>query len=139
MLAEAAEVENFQNQLRRVIEWFGVRDDYDPAWSDAAFNTDRYARADPQQLGDLGRRLNALVVGRAADREAKPPLTRCRCSCSRVANRRAPDPVHATTYEAIPALRRDRAVRAWTLGTGISALRDRCAASSVNRNDAGVY
>jgi hypothetical protein len=30
MLAEAAEVENFQNQLRRVIEWFGVRDDYDP-------------------------------------------------------------------------------------------------------------
>jgi DNA-binding transcriptional ArsR family regulator len=72
MLAEAAEVENFQNQLRRVIEWFGQRDDYDPAWTDAAFSTDRFARADPQQLEDLGRRVNALVADWAVDCEANP-------------------------------------------------------------------
>jgi DNA-binding transcriptional ArsR family regulator len=61
MLAEAAEVENFQHQLRRIIEWFGMREDYGPAWSGAAFSTDRLTRADPVQLAELGRRLDALV------------------------------------------------------------------------------
>jgi DNA-binding transcriptional ArsR family regulator len=62
MLAEAAEVENFQHQLRRVIEWFGMREEYDPGWVAAAFSTDRFVRADPEQLADLSHRLNELIA-----------------------------------------------------------------------------
>jgi predicted transcriptional regulator len=62
MLAEAAEVENFQHQLRRIIEWFGMREDFGHPWAEAAFSNDRLVRADPAQLTDLSLRLNNLVA-----------------------------------------------------------------------------
>ena len=61
MMAAAAEVENLQHHLRRVSDWFAVRDEVDPAWVPAAFSTDTNAAASPAQLADLGQRLDAVI------------------------------------------------------------------------------
>jgi DNA-binding transcriptional ArsR family regulator len=61
MMAAAAEVENLQHHLRRVMDWFAMRDEVDPAWESAAFSTDGNAVASPDQLADLGRRLNTVI------------------------------------------------------------------------------
>jgi DNA-binding transcriptional ArsR family regulator len=71
-LAEAAEVENLQHQLRRVIAWLSIRQGFDPAWVSAAFSTDQYVEASPAQLAELGRRINALLVDFAHDCKANP-------------------------------------------------------------------
>jgi hypothetical protein len=70
MLAEAAEVANFQHQLRRVVEWFGMREDFGPEWGEAAYSNDRLVRADPAQLAELSRRLNELVSDWESDCKA---------------------------------------------------------------------
>jgi DNA-binding transcriptional ArsR family regulator len=71
-LAEVAEVENLQHQLRRVLAWFGNRDAFDPAWVSAAFSTDQYVEASPAQLAELNRRINELIVDFGHDCKQHP-------------------------------------------------------------------
>ncbi len=61
MLVAAAEVENLQHHVRRVSDWFALRDEVDPPWGSAAFSTDATVAATPKQLADLGRRLDSVV------------------------------------------------------------------------------
>jgi DNA-binding transcriptional ArsR family regulator len=61
MMAAAAEVENLQHHMRRVSDWFAMREEMDPAWESAAFSTDSNAMATPDQLADLGRRLDTVI------------------------------------------------------------------------------
>jgi DNA-binding transcriptional ArsR family regulator len=75
LLATAAEHANLQHHNDKVLTWFSVREEYDEAWVDAAFATEHWARANPEELADLGRRVYALLAEwggectSAADRE----------------------------------------------------------------------
>jgi DNA-binding transcriptional ArsR family regulator len=62
LLATAAERANLQHHNDKVLAWFTDREEYDDAWLDAAFATEQWARANPEELDDLGRRVNALLV-----------------------------------------------------------------------------
>ena len=73
-ISAAAEVENLQHHVRRVSDWFAMRDEVDPAWVYAAFSTDSNAMATPDQLADLGRRVDSVIREWSAQcREQRSP------------------------------------------------------------------
>jgi DNA-binding transcriptional ArsR family regulator len=61
-VAVAAEQENLSNHLRKVRQWFSGRDCYDDRWTSAAFSTDGWVVATPEELAALGDQIDALLV-----------------------------------------------------------------------------
>jgi DNA-binding transcriptional ArsR family regulator len=80
-VAVAAEHENAELHLGRVREWMAARDGserYDEAWTQAAFSTETWVHATPEELHDLGEAINALVVEfRASHHEPGPGRETC--------------------------------------------------------------
>jgi DNA-binding transcriptional ArsR family regulator len=64
-VAVAAEHENLEHHTAVVRGWLAARDTtdrYAEEWADAAFATDSWAWATPEELADLGAAVNALLV-----------------------------------------------------------------------------
>jgi DNA-binding transcriptional ArsR family regulator len=64
-VAISVEHENVELHLNRVRGWMAARDgsdQYAEAWTRAAFSTESWVRATPEELHELGEALNALVV-----------------------------------------------------------------------------
>jgi DNA-binding transcriptional ArsR family regulator len=80
-VAIAAENENLEHHLRRVQGWFGDRersDGYDEAWTRAAFSTEAWAWATPEELEELGEAINRLIADfHNAHREPAPGRESC--------------------------------------------------------------
>jgi DNA-binding transcriptional ArsR family regulator len=60
LLATAAERANLQFHNDKVLAWFSEREEYDDRWLEAAFATEHWARATPDELADLATRVYAL-------------------------------------------------------------------------------
>ena len=80
-VAVAAEHENLDHHADRVRGWFAARDgsdDYDEAWTRAAFSTETWAWATPEEWDELGEALNAVLADfHAAHREPGPGRESC--------------------------------------------------------------
>ena len=61
LLATAAERANLQHHTDKVLGWFTEREEHDGAWVEAAFSTEVWAHPTSDELGDLQRRLDALL------------------------------------------------------------------------------
>lgn len=61
--ARAAEKLNLEHQLRKLVAWKQREAGYDVAYRRAAYSTDSLAHATPEELTDLGHRLQALIQG----------------------------------------------------------------------------
>jgi DNA-binding transcriptional ArsR family regulator len=64
-VAVAAEHENVEVHHARVRAWMAARDgsdDYDEAWTSAAFSTDSWVWATPDELDELAEAINAVLV-----------------------------------------------------------------------------
>ncbi|NUR06684.1 MAG: winged helix-turn-helix transcriptional regulator [Nocardioidaceae bacterium] len=71
LLATAAERANLQHHNDKVLTWFSGREEYDDHWLDAAFATEHWAKATPDELSDLSARVYALFAAWAEEcREA---------------------------------------------------------------------
>jgi predicted transcriptional regulator len=71
-IAAAAEQENLRHHVEKVERWFAIRPEYDDDWVDAAFSTESWVRATPDELRDLGRRITTLVAEFRAAHEPDP-------------------------------------------------------------------
>jgi DNA-binding transcriptional ArsR family regulator len=63
-VAIAAEHEHLDHHVRRVHAWFAARDgseEYDEAWTRAAFSTSTWAWATPEEWGELGEAINTVI------------------------------------------------------------------------------
>jgi DNA-binding transcriptional ArsR family regulator len=80
-VAVAAEHENLELHLGRVRGWLAARDgsdQYDEAWTPAAFSTDTWVHATPDELTELGEAINALLMEfRASHRDHSPGRETC--------------------------------------------------------------
>jgi DNA-binding transcriptional ArsR family regulator len=80
-VAVAAEHENVELHLERVRGWMAARDGsgrYAEDWTRAAFSTETWVRATPEELHGLGEAINALVVEfRAAHQDRAPGRESC--------------------------------------------------------------
>jgi DNA-binding transcriptional ArsR family regulator len=61
LLAASVERANLQHHTDKVLTWFAERDGYDDAWLDAAFASEEWASATPEELTDLARRVYAVM------------------------------------------------------------------------------
>jgi DNA-binding transcriptional ArsR family regulator len=80
-VAVAAEQENLDHHAGRVRGWFAARDgsdDYDEAWTRAAFSTETWAWATPEELDALGEAINLLIADfHETHREPAPGRETC--------------------------------------------------------------
>jgi DNA-binding transcriptional ArsR family regulator len=80
-VAVAAEHENLDHHSERVRAWFAARDGsdgYDETWTRAAFSTETWAWATPDEWDGLGEALNAVLAEfHAAHREPAPGRESC--------------------------------------------------------------
>ncbi len=80
-VAVAAEHQNVEHHFGRVRDWMAARDGghtYDEAFTRAAFSTDTWVWATPDELHELGEAINALVVEfHASHRESAPGRETC--------------------------------------------------------------
>jgi DNA-binding transcriptional ArsR family regulator len=80
-VAISAEHENVELHLNRVRGWMAARDgsdDYDEAWTQAAFSTESWVWATPEELDELGEAMNTLLVEfHASHREPAPGRESC--------------------------------------------------------------
>jgi DNA-binding transcriptional ArsR family regulator len=80
-VAVAAEHESVEHHFGRVRDWMAARDGsdtYDEAWTSAAFSTETWVWATPEELHELGEAINALVVGfHESHRESAPGRESC--------------------------------------------------------------
>ena len=61
LLATSAERANLQHHADKVSAWLTDREELDPAWLDAAFATEIWATATPEEMSDLSARLQQLL------------------------------------------------------------------------------
>ena len=80
-VAIAAEHENLEHHVARVRGWVAARDgsdQYAEEWTRAAFSTDTWVRATPEELAELGEAIDRLVDGfRATHRDEAPGRESC--------------------------------------------------------------
>jgi DNA-binding transcriptional ArsR family regulator len=80
-VAISAEHENVELHLNRVRGWMAARDgsdDYDEAWTQAAFSTESWVWATPEELDELGDAMNTLLVEfHASHRDPGPGRESC--------------------------------------------------------------
>ena len=62
LLATAAERANLQHHADKVSAWFTDREEHDPVWLNAAFATEIWATATPEEMTDLSGRLQQLLA-----------------------------------------------------------------------------
>jgi hypothetical protein len=89
LLAAAAERANLQHHNDKVLAWFSDREDYDVAWVDAAFATEHWAKANPDELADLAKRVYALFVAWGEECEASAEEERSDDDADAAARRRS--------------------------------------------------
>ena len=122
-VAVAAEHDHVEHHFGRVRDWLAARDGsdaYDEAWTRAAFSTDSWVWATPDELDELGEAINAVVV--RVPRVAPRAGTRAG-ELLRLRPRRSEQAMTAAITEA-PPFRRDRLVQAWSVVSGISLAGD---------------
>jgi DNA-binding transcriptional ArsR family regulator len=61
LLATSAERANLQHHADKVSAWLTDREELDPVWLDAAFATEIWATATPEEMSDLSARLQELL------------------------------------------------------------------------------
>lgn len=66
LVASAAEVENIQHHLSKVLRWFADREQFDEAWVDAAFSTEVWTEATAAELVDLTTRIQTVTTAWSA-------------------------------------------------------------------------
>jgi DNA-binding transcriptional ArsR family regulator len=59
--AEVAERLNFEHHVERFVDWQRHKATYDEQWRRCVFTSDSLARATPEELSDLGRRITEVV------------------------------------------------------------------------------
>jgi hypothetical protein len=62
LLATAAERANLQHHADKVSAWFTDREEHDPVWLNAAFATEIWATATPEEMADLSARLQHVLA-----------------------------------------------------------------------------
>jgi DNA-binding transcriptional ArsR family regulator len=62
LVARTAEEQQLAANFEKARAWYASRDDYDPAWAQAASVTTSWIRATPVELTELGQRLNQVVL-----------------------------------------------------------------------------
>jgi DNA-binding transcriptional ArsR family regulator len=74
VVASAAEQQNLAHHIGKVQQWYGHREMHDVDWVRAAFSTDYWVSVTPEELAELGRRVNDLFAEYAAgpERQAEP-------------------------------------------------------------------
>jgi DNA-binding transcriptional ArsR family regulator len=78
VVASAAEQQNLAHHVGKMQQWYGRRDGFDEEWVRAAFSTEYWVSVTPDELNELGRRVNALFEEYAAlpDRQDDPTRER---------------------------------------------------------------
>jgi DNA-binding transcriptional ArsR family regulator len=78
VVATAAEQQNLHHHVGKVQQWYGRRGGFDESWVRAAFSTEYWVSVTPDELAELGRRVNALFEEYAAvpERSADPDRER---------------------------------------------------------------
>jgi hypothetical protein len=66
LLAAAAERDNLQHHVGKVLGWLTDRDDEPAEWGQAGFATEHWATATREELADLATRVNELFTSWAA-------------------------------------------------------------------------
>ena len=61
LIASAAEQQNLQHHVDKVRQWYERRTEYGEEWVRAAFTTDTWISVTPDELAELGRRIEALL------------------------------------------------------------------------------
>ncbi len=61
MIAGAAEEQNLSYHVDKVRAWWAARGSYDAQWERAAFATEWWVKATPEELGELWERINAIL------------------------------------------------------------------------------
>lgn len=75
-VAVAAEERNLAHHLELAQQWLVARDPEDDAWIGAAFSTEAWAWATPEELTELGRALNELMTRFRANHQDQQPARR---------------------------------------------------------------
>ena len=67
LIARTAEEQQLAANFDKARAWYASREDYDPAWTEAASVSTSWIRATPAELTELGRRMNQVVVDFVAE------------------------------------------------------------------------
>lgn len=72
-IATAAEHYNLGHHVEKVQDWFQARYTYDERWVRAAFSTESWVRATPEELDELGARIQAVLEDFKSAQEGDDP------------------------------------------------------------------
>jgi DNA-binding transcriptional ArsR family regulator len=61
IVAQAAEQEQLRTSVDKARQWYATRDEYNPAWVDAAYTSTTWLKLSPAQLTELSQRMTALL------------------------------------------------------------------------------
>lgn len=67
LIARTAEEQQLAGNFDKVRGWYASRDDFDPAWAEAANVSTSWIRATPTELTELGQRMNQVVLDFVAE------------------------------------------------------------------------
>jgi DNA-binding transcriptional ArsR family regulator len=76
IIARAAEEQTLRSNFDKAKSWYDSRDDYDAAWVEAAFVSTSWLKATPDELTDLGNRMESLIHDFVASQAEAPDAER---------------------------------------------------------------
>jgi DNA-binding transcriptional ArsR family regulator len=74
-VAEGAELENAVYETQQIRTWHEKKEGYDRSWRDASWATNGWMVATPEDLNELGRKINDLIVEYGKRRKPGDPDT----------------------------------------------------------------
>jgi DNA-binding transcriptional ArsR family regulator len=76
IIARAAEEQTLRANFDKAKSWYDTRDEYDPAWVEAAIVSTSWLKATPDELSDLNNRMVALLHDFVAQQKEAPDVER---------------------------------------------------------------
>jgi DNA-binding transcriptional ArsR family regulator len=76
IIARAAEEQTLRANFDKAKSWYDTRDEYDPAWVEAAIVSTSWLKATPDELSDLNNRMVALLHDFVAQQKQAPDVER---------------------------------------------------------------
>jgi len=76
IIARAAEEQTLRSNFDKAKSWYDTRDEYDPAWVEAAIVSTSWLKATPDELTDLNDRMVSLLHDFVAEQAETPDVER---------------------------------------------------------------
>jgi DNA-binding transcriptional ArsR family regulator len=76
IIARAAEEQTLRSNFDKAKSWYDTRDEYDPAWVEAAIVSTSWLKATPDELTDLNNRMVSLLHDFVAEQAETPDVER---------------------------------------------------------------